>query len=71
MAILRPAGHKVPPGASVNIWRPGPWGAEQQAPLYCYSDLRLSRSALPITETEDRLIAAAAIIGLSKMPNHG
>jgi len=32
---------------------------------------RLSRKALPITETELKLIAAAAIIGLSRIPNHG
>ncbi len=29
------------------------------------------RSALPITDTEDRLIAAAAIIGLSSRPVNG
>ena len=32
---------------------------------------RRSRSALAITETEERLIAAAAIIGFSRMPNPG
>ena len=30
-----------------------------------------SRSALPITDTELRLIAALAIIGLSRMPKNG
>src|SRR5690606_37375737 len=32
---------------------------------------RLTRRAWPITETEDRLIAAAAIIGLSSRPKNG
>jgi len=31
----------------------------------------LSRRALPITDTELRLIAAAANMGLSRMPNAG
>ncbi len=31
----------------------------------------LKRSALPITETEDKLIAAAASIGESNVPNTG
>ena len=30
-----------------------------------------SRSALAITETELKLMAAAAIMGLSSSPNHG
>lgn len=30
-----------------------------------------SRSAFAITETELRLMAAPAMIGLSRMPNHG
>lgn len=38
----------------------------------CGSDhFILSRSALVITDTELKLIAAAAIIGLSKIPNIG
>ena len=36
-----------------------------------YSETRRRRSALPITDTELRLIAAAAIIGLSSRPNTG
>ena len=36
-----------------------------------YNDIRLSRNALAITETELKLIAAAAIIGDSKMPKRG
>ena len=35
------------------------------------SDTRLKRSALPMTETELKLIAAAAIIGLSRIPKKG
>ena len=37
----------------------------------CYSFSVLSRRALVITETEDRLIAAAAIIGDSNRPKIG
>lgn len=43
------------------------WNA--QAGLYTLT--RLSRRALPITETELKLMAAAAIIGLSRMPKKG
>ena len=35
------------------------------------SDARRSRSALPMTDTELRLIAAAAIIGFSNTPKSG
>ena len=38
---------------------------------WCQSLTVLSLSALPITETEDRLIAAAAMIGLSSQPKTG
>jgi len=36
-----------------------------------YRETRRSRSALPMTDTELRLIAALAMIGLSKMPSQG
>ena len=36
-----------------------------------YSSTRLSLSALLITDTELKLIAAAAMIGLSRIPNAG
>ena len=36
-----------------------------------YSSTRRRRRALPMTETELRLIAALAIIGLSRMPKNG
>ena len=36
-----------------------------------YRSARRNRSALPITETELKVIAALAIIGLSSSPNHG
>jgi hypothetical protein len=36
-----------------------------------YSVTRRSRSALAITDTELRLIAALAMMGLSKRPNQG
>lgn len=38
---------------------------------HSYSCARRRRSALPITETELKLIAAAAIIGLSRIPKKG
>ncbi len=41
-------------------------------PLYADQSLtRRKRSALDITETEDKLIAAAAIIGDNKIPSTG
>ena len=39
--------------------------------LFPYSRTVRRRRALPITETELRLMAAAAIIGLSRSPNTG
>jgi hypothetical protein len=36
-----------------------------------HSDTRLNRSALPITDTELKVIAALAIIGLRSSPNQG
>jgi hypothetical protein len=36
-----------------------------------YNRARRRRRALPITDTELKLIAAAAIIGLSRMPKNG
>ena len=39
--------------------------------LIVYNRARLSRSALVITDTELKLIAAAAMIGLSRMPKIG
>lgn len=38
---------------------------------HSYNRARRSRRALPITETELKLIAAAAIIGLSRIPKKG
>ena len=38
---------------------------------FIYSASLLSRNALPITVTELKLMAAAAIMGLSKIPNIG
>ena len=37
----------------------------------CYNVNRRSRSALAITDTEERLIAALAIIGESSSPKNG
>ena len=36
-----------------------------------FSDSDLNRSALPMTDTDDMLIAAAAIIGESNVPKIG
>jgi hypothetical protein len=36
-----------------------------------YSRTLLRRRALVITDTEEKLMAAAAMMGLSRMPNHG
>lgn len=36
-----------------------------------YSGLRLSRNALPMTDTELKLIAAAAMMGLRNIPKNG
>ena len=38
---------------------------------FSYNFLFRNLSALPITDTELNAIAALAIIGLSKIPNHG
>ncbi len=50
-----------------EIYRP--FSARQQAPIYNFT--RRNRSALLITETELKLIAAPAIIGLSSTPKNG
>ena len=46
-------------------------GEAPEFPVLAYRDVRRSRSALVTTETEDRLIAAAATIGLNSQPNAG
>lgn len=56
--------------ASIGTWRPflGFWNRERwQFPYSC----PLSRSALPITETDEKLIASAAISGLKSQPTNG
>jgi hypothetical protein len=47
--------------------------AEAKNSFHCcdYSDNVRNRKAFPITDTELNVIAAAAIIGLSKMPKTG
>ena len=45
----------------------GGFGTSAHAHIFC----RLSRSALVTTLTEDSAIAAAAMIGESRMPNSG
>jgi len=44
---------------------------EYAAPLTFQSRSFFNRRALVITDTELKLMAAAAMIGLSKMPNQG
>jgi len=46
-------------------------GFFRQARQKSHKALLRNLKALPITETDDRLIAAAAIIGLSNIPNQG
>ena len=50
---------------------PPPFVGEGQGGGRPYNRWRWSLSALPMTETELRLMAAAAITGLSNSPNHG
>ena len=56
------------PGAGRCIADGEPAAAHTTA---AHSRTARSLSALPITETDDRLMAAAAIIGLSSRPNTG
>ena len=68
-----------PTGYRPTLSRDGPCGPSRRAcrprarcrEVTHPSETRRSRKALLITETELRLIAAAAIIGLSKMPKEG
>lgn len=71
----------VPLGGVESKKRPACSGARRGAENYfnlsgnksvsVHSGTRRSRSALPMTDTELRLMAALAIIGLSSSPNHG
>ena len=64
-ARLHPKPPTRPPRATVRSGAPSPaLGA-------LYTRARFSRSALLITDTELKLMAAAAIIGLSRMPKRG
>ena len=57
--------------SGLDLFQPGP-GVRYltcQSSYHTFTDLR--RSALPITDTDDRLIAAAAKIGEIKMPKTG
>ena len=46
-------------------------GESRRVAVLAQSFTRLSRNALAITDTELKLIAAAAMIGLSRIPNQG
>ena len=61
---------RAPPqaGVSVRRWRYSPT-ENAEGPFYSFADR--SRSAFAITETELKLIAAPAIIGLRRTPKNG
>ena len=65
-------GSSIPRWRSVTRLSHGSWprgsSATVQGP---HRAARLSRKALPITDTELNVIAALAIIGLSSTPSHG
>ncbi len=68
--------HAHEPASKRNLGREGrihlaEASDRRPAPAYPSSSTPRSRSALPTTDTELRLIAAAAIIGLSSRPNTG
>jgi hypothetical protein len=57
-----------------RLWRwraPTPWGARSGLPIHPPRRRQRRRKALPTTDTDDRLIANAASIGLSCQPNSG
>ena len=67
---LRPAGDAGVSGCvSHGCVLPG--RPRLQGAVAAYSGARRSRSALPMTDTLERLIAALAIIGLSSSPKTG
>ena len=48
------------------------WSGCLDGPPYCSHNLTfLNRSAFVITDTDEKLIAAAAMMGLSRIPNSG
>ena len=55
----------------VILGTPEPIATARQGAVHTDTDLPCNRSAFAITDTELKLIAAAAIIGLSRMPNDG
>ena len=64
-------------GPSTSGLHQVPICAARELQTHCFvgypsdKDAPRNRSALPTTETEDRLIASAAIIGLKSSPNAG
>ena len=54
-----------------GLRRPPPGSQIARIPTVIYISARRSRNALPMTDTELRLMAAAAMMGLSKRPNTG
>jgi AraC-like DNA-binding protein len=58
-------------GKSPTDFRGGTFASQKAALKIGYKRNRRRRNAFPITETELKLIAAPAIIGLSKIPKKG
>ncbi|MCL4502159.1 MAG: DUF4118 domain-containing protein [Deltaproteobacteria bacterium] len=58
-------------GAWTQLRQPGLFWLPCAPRLDAYNCARRRRKALATTETEEKLMAAAAIMGLSKMPNQG
>ncbi len=73
-SVVRSRRNKQPSfRAGARIGRPGsaPARDKRVTPAEDQSCSRFSRRALKITDTELKLMAAAAMIGLSNIPNHG
>jgi hypothetical protein len=66
-----PFRNRLSPLARAPMANYAAWFARIPNPKWLYSLSLRSRKAFPITDTELRLIAPAAIIGLSKSPNAG
>ncbi len=63
----------LPEIPSVHVFAEGVWKNKSicLANPFCYSFMRLRRSAFKITDTELKLIAAAAMMGESSKPKKG
>jgi hypothetical protein len=66
-----PSIQKFPPIYVAYLYAIADETRSKESSSYAPISARLSRNALAITETELKLMAAAAIIGLNRMPNIG